>query len=635
MKIQLSSTSRRAGFALIMVLIMVAISLVILAGAMNRSQTVAILNSHNVDLSVCSTAAEAAVEKVYARIAYDFQSYGVAGVSNNINAGIYLSNIPKTSEDPYWGGFIFTDSQGNSGQTYVQQVATYSGPLPSAYEGLYAAPGSPIYRIVSNVVRSNSTTGVTGTAQEDVLLAMVPLNTWAIFYNGLLEFSQCATMVVNGRVQANGAIEVGTSASLTFNSGVSCTHTLSAPLVDGLSSGWTPGSSSTWNTTFNATPGYTTNVASVTVSLNMTNSHFLIDVPPAGETAGSTTGMQRLFNQAQMVLIVTNDLSNTATSNPTVYLKVQTSINGAVPGADSLPTILSYTNATPGLLRSNLPFLSLTNYTYDQREYKTNMFTQIDMGALANFISTNVAVQTKLPSVNGQYPTILYVADRRNATAKQLPSVRLMDAAQLPANNNIGFTVATMNPLYVWGNYNVQTASSGASASAGSTNTSATVPSALMSDSLTILSPNWTDNQGYTTYSSSDTTLDASTMTINAAIITGTIPSSGTSATNFSGGVHNLPRLLEDWSGQTLWLNTSILRLWDSNMATNQFRNPAGFSPTPINPYYNPPTRKYSFDLNFLNPAKVPPGMPVALVPIRFGWGVPPPGVVTYTPPHN
>jgi hypothetical protein len=634
MKTHLSSSPRRKGFALIMVLIMVTVSLAILAAALNRSQTVAILNQHNVDLNVCQNAAEAAVEKVYARIAYDFQGYSVAGVSNNLVANVYKNNTPNASENPFWAGFTFSDANGHNGQTYVSQVGTYNGPLPSAYEGLYAATGSPIYRIVSNVTRSNSTTAVVGTAQEDVLLAMVPLNTWAIFYNGLLEFSQCATMVVNGRVQANGAIEVGTSASLTFNSGVSCTHTLTAPLVDGLSSGWTPGTANTWNTSFNATPGYTTNVASVTVSLNMTNSHFLIDIPPAGESVTSSTGLQRLYNQAQMVLIVTNDLSNSGT-NPTVMLKIQTSINGLVPGADSLPTILTYTNASATFLQTNLPFLSLTNVSYDQRETKTNLFSQIDIGSFAGWASTNPSVQAKLPSVNGQYPTILYVADRRNVNAKQLPSVRLVNGAQLPANNNIGFSVVTQNPLYVFGNYNVQTASSSANASAGSTNTTYTVPAALMSDSLTILSPLWTDSQGFQTYDNSTGTFDASSMTINAAIVTGTMPSTGTSGTTFSGGVHNLPRLLEDWSGQTLWLNTSILRLWDSSMATNQFRNPQGFSPSPVNPYYNPPTRKYSFDLNFLNAARVPPGMPVALVPIRFGWGVPAPGVVTYTPTHD
>jgi hypothetical protein len=625
-KLYKTNQSGHAGIALIMVLILVGVSILILAGVMYRTQTVSLLNQHNTNYSAAANAAEAAVEKVYARMSYDFQGYGVLGVSNNLS--LYRTNIPSVSESPFWANFQFSDAQGNVGKTYVNYVYSYAGPLPSAYSG-WNTISAPVYRIISNVVNTNGAVNVTATAQEDVLLALLPLTTWAIFYNGLMEFTQCATMNVNGPVMANGSIYVGTTASLVFNSGVTTTGTLTAPADDGQSA------YSTWNTTFNNTPGYVTNAASVTVSLNMTNSHFLIDIPPAGELASSMTGMQRLYNQAQMVLIVTNDASGSG--NPTVQLTIQASVNGAVPGSDFAPTVLYYTNASPALLSSNLPFLSLTNSFDDQREYKTNLVTQIDVGTYANWAATNVNVQNKLPASVGIYPTIVYVADRRNANANQLPVVRVMDAAQLPANSGYGFTLATQNPLYTWGNYNTQIAGSGANASAGTTNTANTVPAALLSDSLTVLSGAWVDSQSHTTYKEGTASLEASDTTINAAIITGTMPSTGTSVSTFSGGVHNLPRLLEDWSSNNnnLWLNTSILRLWTSNMATNQFRDPYGFSPTPTNPYYNPPTRHYAFDQNFLNPAKVPPGIPTALVPIRFAWGVPPPGVVNFTPAHN
>ena len=209
----------------------------------------------------------------------------------------------------------------------------------------------------------------------------------------------------------------------------------------------------------------------------------------------------------------------------------------------------------------------------------------------------------------------------------------MSNSAQLPANNNLGFSIATPNPLYTWGNYNTQISSSG-SQSTQNNNPDNKVPAALLSDSLTILSPSWADSQSYSTYSQSSGTMDASETTINAAIVTGTMPSTGTSATTFSGGVHNLPRLLEDWSNKDLYLNTSIIRLWDSNMATNQFRNPAGWSGV-VKPYYNPPTRHYTFDTRFLDPTKVAPGIPVVLFPIRFAWCVPPPNTYTYTPAHN
>jgi len=628
MKTTNNPSVRRGGFALILVLILIGVSLLILAGVMNRTQSVATLNQRNNIYNVRCAAAEAAVEKTYARMVFDFQRNGPGGVSNNWAALYYQTNIPNTTEssNSYWADFVFSDANGNSGRTYVQQVSTYGGPLPSAYTGLYCTSNSPIYRIVSNVTGANSNApgaSVVGTAQIDMLLALVPLNTWAIFYNGLLEFSTCAPMTVNGRVQANGSIYVGSGSTLTFNSGVSCTGTLSSPANDGQG----PWTSSTWNVAFNGTPGYTTNVASVTVSLNMTNSHFMIDIPPAGESPTSTTGQQRLYNEAYLVLLVTN--SATGGTNPAVQLTIQSSVNGAVPGNDSAPTVLSYTNASSGVLSSNLPFLSLTNTAYDRRESDTNIITQIDVGRLDSWMKTNTYVQTKLPASSSVYPTILYVADRRVNNAHQLSSVRLVNGAQLPANGGNGFTVATPNPLYVLGNYNVQTASSATNASAATTNTTYTVPAALFSDALTVLSSHWSDAVSFTTaYSTGSSAYNAtSSDTINAAIITGTVPSTGTTSSTFSGGVHNLPRLLEDWSNDTLWLNTSILRLWDSNMATSVFQNPGV--------YYAPPTRNFSFDPKFLSPNGVPPGIPVALVPIRFGWLVPPPNSVTTQPTYN
>jgi hypothetical protein len=361
----------------------------------------------------------------------------------------------------------------------------------------------------------------------------------------------------------------------------------------------------------------------------MTNSHFLIDIPTNGESPISTIGQQRLYNQAQMILIVTNDAGGLA--NPTVILTMQSSVNGAVPGNDPAKSIWTVTNASPTSLATNLPFLDLDNAFFDRREEKTNIVTDINIGTFGSWVATNSRVQGKLPSSSGLYPTILYVADRRTNSPKQLCVVRVTNGQQLPANNNYGFTIATQNPLYTLGNYNTKTSSG---TSVGTTNTAYTVPAALMCDAITILSSNWSDANSYNTFDTSSSSYDAIDNTINAALLTGAMPTTANTSTNFSGGVHNLTRFLQDWSGHTNWLNTSILRLWDSNMATNQYRVVPGSSGA-VDPYYRPPTRKYSFNLNYLDPGKVPPGIPVALVPIRFAWGTPPPNTVSYTPTHN
>jgi hypothetical protein len=111
-------------------------------------------------------------------------------------------------------------------------------------------------------------------------------------------------------------------------------------------------------------------------------------------------------------------------------------------------------------------------------------------------------------------------------------------------------------------------------------------------------------------------------MTVNAALVTGAVPTTGTDAATFSGGVQNLTRFLEDWSGSgvTLTMNTSIVNLFNSQMATAQFKMPGN--------YYKPPTRMWGFDTTYYSPNKQPPGVPCALVPIRFNWTRPAPGSV-------
>jgi hypothetical protein len=83
---------------------------------------------------------------------------------------------------------------------------------------------------------------------------------------------------------------------------------------------------------------------------------------------------------------------------------------------------------------------------------------------------------------------------------------------------------------------------------------------------------------------------------------------------------------LEDWGNGSpsviLTANTSMVNLFTSIRATTQFQAPGV--------YYYAPTRQFSFDLNFMNQAKIPPGTPILGAIQRSKWTVPPPGVTTY-----
>ena len=164
-----------------------------------------------------------------------------------------------------------------------------------------------------------------------------------------------------------------------------------------------------------------------------------------------------------------------------------------------------------------------------------------------------------------------------------------------------GLTVTTPQPIYVKGNYNVQTAGSAASASAGTADTTYTYPAALMADAITVLSANWSDTYNSGTAPSSRA---PSSTTVNAAALEGIVQSTNSGGSlYYSGGIENFLRLEENWSSSyTLTYNGSIVVMFPSIYATSFWQVPGN--------YYNPPTRKWGFDMNFTNPNKLPPLTP-------------------------
>jgi hypothetical protein len=465
----------------------------------------------------------------------------------------------------------------------------------------------------------------------EVGLDLIPVFQFAIFYNSLLEFTWCAPMTVNGRTHANGSIYTGSISQLTFNSLVTDTGTISSPAWDGHAT-------TDYSVAAKYNANYSTNANALTLPIGTTNANALIQMPPAGEDTNSPLSQARYFNKADLVLLVSNStVTLTLKSSPTDSLA--TNITATYYPTNSNPTnYVQITNAFPFLTTSNFFGTGglTTNGFTDQREGDLVKVTDIDMGILKTWLVTNATVKGKFNPTAGVYglstvPNIMYAADNRSYSGNQLTAIRLKNAQIIPTNMvNIagvnepsGFTVATPNPLYVWGDYNCPNSNI-----LNSTNTIAypPYPASLVSDALTILSGNWNDaNSKKTLGSSGGGIRTAVSDTVNAAIMAGIVPSTGPGGTQFSGGAMNLPRLLEDWGNGgavTLTLNTSIVNMYASTRATNQFQNPGA--------YYYAPTRQFNFDQNFLHYDKQPPGTPMIGAVLRSKWAAPPPNTVTY-----
>ena len=605
MKIPLSlKTRRKAGYALLMVLMIAGTSLLVLAGTMERATSATKLNARSNQFVANQNAAEAATEKVVAQMRVDFRNGGDLAVADHTS--IYRTSIPSGAEDDFWSNFQFNDASGNIGRNYVNIISNkvYT-PLQSQYYGL--SGWRTVYRVLSNVKSTTSPYEVQGAVQQDVEFDSIPIFQYAIFYNSLLEFTWAAPLVVRGRTHANANIYTGSSASLTFYDLV----TASGVIIKKSWAGFTV-NQMTGSINFNGSPGYRTNVPVLSLPIGTNNTasavREILNVPPTGESVTSAMGQERYYNKAGMVLLV---------SNTTVTAIIKDS------AADSAPVIITSTN-TPAALQTNFPFLSLSTSFTDQRENKTIKPAQLDVGVFSNWASTNVYTSptsslTKHPSSNPL--NILYVLNAQSTSSAEMAAIRLTNGAALPTNpgasgQNTGLSIATPNPLYVLGNYNCPN-----SAYLNTTNTSQSVPASLVSDALTVLSQNWRDSAS----ASSFTTRPAINTTINAAIVTGIVYSDGSNGTSpFSGGVMNLPRLLEDWGNgsRKLTLNTSIVSLFNSVVATAPFQNP-GY-------YYYAPTRDFNFDSNFKDQTRLPPGTPSLGVVLRAKWAAPPPGTVNY-----
>lgn len=199
-------------------------------------------------------------------------------------------------------------------------------------------------------------------------------------------------------------------------------------------------------------------------------------------------------------------------------------------------------------------------------------------------------------AVSGARHVLKLVGGGMNAGVSYLP--------RRPDNGLGGFTVASENPVYVQGNYN-----SGPSDPlwGGGSNATPHAAAAIIADTVTLLSNNWNDANSL----ANPTNLGgrpATTSYYRMAVAAGKnvpFPKPGWGAQDFGtdGGLHNFLRYLENWGGQQLFYNGSLVSMYYSEYNTGTFKC--------CTVVYSPPTRNYSFDTLFLNPTNLPPGTPM------------------------
>ncbi len=175
-----------------------------------------------------------------------------------------------------------------------------------------------------------------------------------------------------------------------------------------------------------------------------------------------------------------------------------------------------------------------------------------------------------------------------------------------------GFTIASENPVYIQGNYNTSAADPfwGTATAATPTQTPHSAAS-VIADSVMVLSNQWGDMNSLMFPDASGSRTPGAPAYYRTAISGGkSIPFPQPTWTNVAedfgtdGGLHNFLRYLENWSGQTLNYNGSLVSMYYSEYNTGTYKDGPGGD------VYSPPPRNYFFDVLFLAPSNLPPATP-------------------------
>jgi hypothetical protein len=256
---------------------------------------------------------------------------------------------------------------------------------------------------------------------------------------------------------------------------------------------------------------------------------------------------------------------------------------------------------TPGLdIYGTLP-----SYTGTSGSVPPGAASPLHSGARINDIITTVSnpLSTNAAVVRGNRPLFF----RR--------ALKLTGGSAL-ATSGIGITgltIASENPVYVEGNYNVTDPAAFA--------TEPHIGAGIIADAIVLLSNNWNDINSFSPTPNGvggNAAMNSSAVaSYRFAAVAGksisfqrslatAAATPWTPETDFGndGGAHNLMRMLEDWGGNTLNYRGSIVSFFISRQATGIYKSGA-FT------YGAPANRNFNFDVDFLLPDKLPPGTPM------------------------
>jgi hypothetical protein len=487
------------------------------------------------------------------------------------NLASYEVLVPTTAEAPEWGDYTFTDVNGISDRvSVIERLPWGLRDLDGKFRGFGGY--SAVYDVVSNARRTAAGGDVPAAVWQQVQVVAIPIFAFSYFYGVDLELHPWHPWVVPGRVHCNGSCYLKPTTpngSLIFEKQVSASGVITND-DHPLDPEYRTSSGSITYQQGKLENSFALKLLSTEIDPRGTNEHKILELPPVSGTTDPLLEKIRYSNNAKLIISVTSTGVNWSIGRDAV--------NRFPPGPMKTNDVRYYTNfLSPNLYASNF---------YDLREGSVRVGGNVfDAGA---FYSGGHEAYLRSNYMAGEPIDSIYISDSRPG----FNALRIENGSTLLTSN---LTIATPNPLYVKGDFNTDNK-----------------VVALASDAITILSSDWDDANSQGSLSARR----AVTTTVNAAIITGIVPTGVYGGTaESSGWIANVFRLLEDWSSRTLSWDGSLCVLFASQQATNPWQGT----------YYRAPTRVFTNTL-YVNPTEMPANTPSVRMMVRSRWEMLQPG---------
>jgi len=280
---------------------------------------------------------------------------------------------------------------------------------------------------------------------------------------------------------------------------------------------------------------------------------------------------------------------------PDGYYSQQAGINIKVKNnSGTISYQIAYNGTTRTYTSAQLNGALAETTVYDYREYpsgttpknnKSEKITNVDINKLKtalNYYPSNGLVYMTREDAIPDKDNNIYAPDANRV----VNGFKLINGSTLPDAT----TFVSNNPVYIQGDFNKHTS------------TDVTLdkwkPCAVISDAITLLSNSWADSKSNWKYSTVNPSLEmpvASNTQYNMVLVTGNVP---TKVGQYSGGLENFPRFLENWGGKTVDISGGFIQLFRSQFSTGLWNGT----------YYSAPTRDWKSESRFNDLNDLPPG---------------------------